>query len=389
MYKLLSSVITPLDSVHNCTVHHCVLNNTVDSKNVHPGHLQPMGEQLPKINITKTPYIDSLTFYEYYYKPKKPYFSINSLKIPKVYSDDKLLEEAAGGWKVIIEPQNRIVHSHREPFYVANFSSFLNGYKKSEMYHISPNIPNALRLRPPDLLNCELLSKSIGEHRMWMSNGNTSSSLHFDTHDVIVQQVYGFKEVFLWPPEVGRNVYMDFHDRYGISPVNVDKVDYLRFPEFFKVSPSMVTLNPGDLLYIPTLWWHQLRSPVVGKNIMYTIEFEHKLNIIPIRVTTSSESYMNAWEQTLKRVPFSCDGIKYQRVSMRNKKDEDNKNISNENIKGDVNTLDNCFDFCIDSYCHELNGDYTYECGACDLSAKCNPSVFDHTTVAETSNLEI
>ena len=88
MYKLLSSVITPLDSVHNCTVHHCVLNNTVDSKNVHPGHLQPMGEQLPKINITNTPYIDSLTFYDDYYKPFSNFEqTLEWKKLNNIYKD--------------------------------------------------------------------------------------------------------------------------------------------------------------------------------------------------------------------------------------------------------------------------------------------------------------
>ena len=30
--------------------------------------------------------------------------------------------------------------------------------------------------------------------------------------------------------------------------------------------------------------------------------------------------------------------------------DKKDENISNENIKNDVNTIDNCFDFCIESY---------------------------------------
>jgi hypothetical protein len=44
------------------------------------------------------------------------------------------------------------------------------------------------------------------------------------------------------------------------SPVNFFKPDYEKFPLFRNVIGKMkVTLNEGDILFIPILWWHHVR----------------------------------------------------------------------------------------------------------------------------------
>ena len=58
-----------------------------------------------------------------------------------------------------------------------------------------------------------------------MSAGNTTSSAHFDTHDNLLLQIDGEKEVLLWHPNESALLYSDHHDKWGLSPVNVDRVD--------------------------------------------------------------------------------------------------------------------------------------------------------------------
>ena len=74
-------------------------------------------------------------------------------------------------------------------------------------------------LSSPELLNCEELYGGLHDARLWMSLGNTSSSLHFDTHENLLVQLDGDKEVLLWHPNETANFYMDFHEKYGLSPV--------------------------------------------------------------------------------------------------------------------------------------------------------------------------
>ena len=105
-----------------------------------------------------------------------------------------------------------------------------------------------------------------------MSGGNTTSSLHFDTHDNLMLQIDGVKEHFLWHPDQSHKTYMDFHNKFGLSPINADRVDLDRFPEFATAPTHYARVGPGDAVYIPDGWWHVIRSH--GRNIAVALEFE-------------------------------------------------------------------------------------------------------------------
>ena len=42
--------------------------------------------------------------------------------------------------------------------------------------------------------------------------------------------------------------------QYGLSPINVDRVDLQRFPRLADAAVYHVRLHPGDALYIPDGW---------------------------------------------------------------------------------------------------------------------------------------
>jgi len=51
--------------------------------------------------------------------------------------------------------------------------------------------------------------------------------------------------------------------------------DYVRFPNFRKTSPLHLRLNAGDLLYLPSLWFHHLRQShgCVAVNFWYDMDY--------------------------------------------------------------------------------------------------------------------
>ena len=53
---------------------------------------------------------------------------------------------------------------------------------------------------------------------------------------------------------------MDFHDKFGLAPINVQKIDLNIFPAVRNISIIKATINPGDILYIPSHWWHVVLS---------------------------------------------------------------------------------------------------------------------------------
>ena len=102
----------------------------------------------------------------------------------------------------------------------------------------------------PSVLRCGEIHEAVHDTRIWMSSGNTSSSLHFDTHENLMLQVEGSKRIVFWPPSQSHLTYMDSHNRFGLSPVNPDRVDLDRFPLFASMRHGMVAhLHKGDALF--------------------------------------------------------------------------------------------------------------------------------------------
>ena len=53
---------------------------------------------------------------------------------------------------------------------------------------------------------------------------------------------------------------MDHVDNF--SPLRVGRPDLARYPNFNRTRPLTVTLEAGDALFIPALWWHEVVSEV-------------------------------------------------------------------------------------------------------------------------------
>lgn len=76
---------------------------------------------------------------------------------------------------------------------------------------------------------------------------------HYDVMHNLYLQVVGRKRVVLWPPSAALNLYLE-GDKSQV--VDIDTFDPDRFPLFPKARRLEVTLEPGDILFIPALWFH-------------------------------------------------------------------------------------------------------------------------------------
>ncbi len=104
----------------------------------------------------------------------------------------------------------------------------------------------------------------------WLGSGGTRSGLHFDRFDNVNAQIFGRKSVMLLSPEQSGELY-PFGDNIEKSQVDPDQPDLARFPRFAGVRPLTAVTEPGELLFIPRLWWHHLRSlePAININCWY------------------------------------------------------------------------------------------------------------------------
>jgi hypothetical protein len=128
----------------------------------------------------------------------------------------------------------------------------------------------------PEMMMCKRTLQTLEAYAMWMSSGGTESSQHFDTHDNLMIQVQGSKTLLLNSPEHSSYLYMDYHDKFGLSPINVKKVDLTRYPRARDTPIQIAEIHPGDILFIPTTWWHIVRS---GFRMADSEHVEPKANI--------------------------------------------------------------------------------------------------------------
>jgi len=121
---------------------------------------------------------------------------------------------------------------------------------------IAEAIPGFLRENP-----MPLLAQSV-QPRIWLGNTITVPA-HFDEAHNLACCVSGRRRFTLFPPEQVGNLYvgpLDFTP--AGAPVSLATRDFEQFPRYREaLAAAMVTeLEPGDAIYIPSLWWHQVES---------------------------------------------------------------------------------------------------------------------------------
>jgi lysine-specific demethylase 8 len=105
--------------------------------------------------------------------------------------------------------------------------------------------------------------------RLWYASPNMKGALHRDLPHNLFAQVSGRKKFLLLDRRKTRLVYRHSF-RSGVpnySPVDAEEPDLDRYPRFRRANLLSAEVEAGDLLYIPSMWWHQARSLDVSLSI--------------------------------------------------------------------------------------------------------------------------
>jgi len=100
----------------------------------------------------------------------------------------------------------------------------------------------------------------LDNNQLWIGRGGSLTPCHYDKAENLHMQICGQKTFLLIPPDQTFAVYpypID-HPLDSFSMVDFDAPDLQRFDRFAHLKPFEVTLEPGDLLYLPKYWWHQV-----------------------------------------------------------------------------------------------------------------------------------
>ena len=106
-----------------------------------------------------------------------------------------------------------------------------------------------------------------GEALLWFGPAGTCTPLHHDTLMLFHTQIIGRKHWrFVSPLETPR-----LDNRVGVfSPLDLAQPDLARWPALADVTVLEVTVEPGETLFVPVGWWHQVRSLDVCISLSFT-----------------------------------------------------------------------------------------------------------------------
>lgn len=148
-------------------------------------------------------------------------------------------------------------------------------------------------IMPKELLQVHEVQGEF-KHLLWIGSKGVITPFHYDELHNVFLQVEGSKKFLLFPPTAWRQLYLypKFHVRHRNAmleyPPNEETLEE-EFPAFkyFPVEPLEVEVNPGDVLYIPPLWFHQVEA------------LSNSISVNVWSPVMDIEFYMTAWEQKL------------------------------------------------------------------------------------------
>lgn len=157
--------------------------------------------------------------------------------------------------------------------------------RNKEFSHLPETlIPKSLKIPESKLLG------PIEAVNLWIGGGGTTSRLHNDNYDNIYVQLRGTKRIWLIPPaEVDATqerfleaaTYRLENDELILkrdeprSTVLFPTCDP-RCPDFKPTTMFMVDLNPGQVLFMPALWYHQIE--IMDDNLNVSVNYWHTPN---------------------------------------------------------------------------------------------------------------
>jgi jumonji domain-containing protein 7 len=139
----------------------------------------------------------------------------------------------------------------------------------------------------------EALGKEPDAVNFWMGTGRSVTSLHKDPYENLYSVITGAKIFTLLPPTTQPCLYeRDYeHASYEAEhlrlvptqptrrvpwiPVDPTRPDLTRFPRYALAQALTVRVEPGDLLYLPSMWFHHVQQEgrTVAVNWWYDMEY--------------------------------------------------------------------------------------------------------------------
>lgn len=171
------------------------------------------------------------------------------------------------------------------------------------------------------------------ESTLWIGTEGANTPCHQDSYGYnLVLQVQGRKRWHLFPPEDAAKLYparIPYEESSVFSQVDVLRPDLARFPAFAGARRHVVTLQPGQVLYVPRHWWHYVESvdPVtISVNSWIELEADDvtrvseavaKVVVFALKGASSGDNADDWLNPTEERVTSHDENMQYLNLALR------------------------------------------------------------------------
>lgn len=137
--------------------------------------------------------------------------------------------------------------------------------ERSDFWKSFPEIKDDFVI--PKVLN-PLVENKVFLSALRISSKDSQLWTHYDICDNFLFQIVGKKKVTLWRPDDIDCLYIQ--DSSSLV-IDIDTPDLKQFPKFVNASQYVGLLEPGDTLFIPALWFHNVVSlnPSIAINVFW------------------------------------------------------------------------------------------------------------------------
>lgn len=162
------------------------------------------------------------------------------------------------------------IHNSDSHVYLRSTNSNSRTKKQARIEDDFPNIGKDLR--PPNFIPYGPDNRLYHSSVLRIASTYVQIWTHFDLYDNILCQVRGTKRIILLPPEDTQYLYVE-GDKSKVNNFE-DWEDCIRkFPLMQQASPHWCILEPGESVYIPACWWHNIRTVSREENDKFSIGF--------------------------------------------------------------------------------------------------------------------
>lgn len=210
-------------------------------------------------------------------------------------------------------------HYHSGQMHEMTFDAFLDGILETpprNYYLHRQDLRSTLPELRADIVEYDLMGQTAYLlPGVWMGPRGSVTQLHHDFADNLFTQVRGEKRVILADPEQEGLFYRFPFRLYGtksswhLSLVKTSTTpDLARFPDFAGVGLYDFVMEPGDILFVPVFWWHELHAlgqPTISVSQWWDAKpYEAVLETI-VKLTQVAEEYPSMpphWQAFVRRL---------------------------------------------------------------------------------------